>query len=295
MKYLVSVGEGLGNVIETLPLIKALKYNKLEFDILNLSHIPTENVEWIFKEYATVIKGEPRVDQYAYRIELATTKFCPKFFNRTKIPLINNLNNQFIYSTITNEIEVYLSILNELNFEDAEMPYDVELPKTEEEEQFDFILMNGCAGRSQLEFKRKKYPHMAELGNLLISKKYKVASIGIGDEYAGGENKTGMSICKTAGYLRSCKFLITNDTGFAHLAAALKINGVILYTATNMIKNYHPVFHKTLKPVTADIPCQPCQYRKTWNLCSPKTYNKWECQNIPFSKILKEIKNADIF
>lgn len=294
MKTLLCVGEGLGNVIETLPLANVLRYNNIDFDVLNLSNVENKSVEWIYKNYANVVKTL-NTSLYDNRIELATTKGNLRTSDRIEIPLLNDPIEQNIYKPDVNEIEVYLKIAHSLGLSFPKLVYDIDLPKCFEVEHFDFVIHNGCSLQNTSEWQRKKYPHMNELITYLEKKGYTVASIGASAEYCGGHRATGLDLPSSAAYINGCKFFISNDTGTYHLAAGMQKQGIVLFTATSTIKNYHPAFHRTLEVVTTEIGCQPCQYTEAWHKCGQTTYNNWECRNIPVEKIIEVIKNAKVF
>lgn len=294
MKVLLCVGEGMGNCIQVLPLVKVLRYNNIDVDIYNLSNCSHEVISWIFKEYAPVVKLYNK-DEYEGRIELATTKGVLHHAERLDLKVINDMQKQFIYSPYTNEVEVYLSVAADLGLKLPIDLFDVHLPDVEESECFDFVIHNGCTLLNTKHWDRKKYSQMGELIQTLSDKGYTVASIGASEEYCGGKNRTKLPIQHSASLIRNSKFFISNDTGTFHLAAVLKQPGLVLFTATSSVKNYHPTLHKSIKIVSAGLDCQPCQYKESWGRCTSSAYNKFACRDIPIDIIIKEIKNADIF
>jgi len=295
MKLLLSVGEGLGNVTQVLPLANVLKYNEIPFDVLNLSNCKTEVISWLFSNYANVIGN---LDHYNYdgRVELATTKGVLRTSDRLDIPLINDVKKQHIYRTDMSEVEVYLIVARDLGLTFPETTYDVSLPQTKETETFDFVVHNGCILTNKVYWERKKYIHMKELVERLIDGGYTVACIGAPEEYCGaGVNKTGLKIEDSAALMNNCKFYISNETGTYQIASAFKTPGIVLYTATTPVKGHHPKFNGTFKVVTAGLDCQPCAYTDAWDKCTKSTHNLWNCRDIPVDKVIEEIKNADIF
>jgi len=294
MKLILVVAEGLGNVIQVLPLVNTLKHNNVDFDILNLSNCDHETVSWIFKGYAKVVRNTTE-EHYGGRIEIATSKGVLSHSERLDIPILNDANKQIIYRPDTNEVETYLSIAKDLGYTLPKNPFDVTFSNIEEAEEFDFVIHNGCSLFNKAVWERKKYPHIEGLIDRLTEGGYSVASIGASEEFCGGANKTALSIKDSASLIASSKFYISNDTGTYHLAAAMKQPGIVLFTATSTIKNYHPTFHRSMKIVTAEVDCQPCQYKEAWAKCTKSDYNSWKCRDIPIDKIIKEIQNADIF
>lgn len=296
MRLVLCVGEGLGNIVQVLPLANILKYNKIDFEILNLSQQSNETVSWLFSIYAPVIsKFDADNPEYIGRIELATTKFNPKYSDRIKIPVVNDLSKQNIYRPDINEIEVYLQAAKDLGLLFPKDPYDVSLPgilKTTT--NYDVVIHNGSSLQNTTEWQRKKYPYMKELAAVLHNLGLKVASIGHQSEYSGGEELCGKSIEGSATLINNCGMFISNDTGTYHLAAALKKQSIAIFTATSTIKNYHPAFHRNTRIVTNKVECQPCQYMESWEKCSQTSYNMFKCREIPIAIILKELRYAEI-
>ena len=292
MRILLCVGEGLGNIIETLPLAKTLHYNEIPFDVLNLGNIPTDTAKWLFEAYAPVTTDLSK--GYTGRIELATSKGNLKNSERIDIPLINDADKQDIYKPNVNEIEVYLSVAEDLGLKLPEDVYDVDLSCYDMDKGYDVVVHNGCSLQNPSEWQRKKYPGMEELVAYLEGHGLRVASIGASAEYSGGVKETGLDLRSSASIIKNSKLFISNDTGTYHLAAAMKKQGIVLFTATSTIKNYHPTFHRTIKVVTAGVECQPCQFHDTWNKCSASTYNNWKCRDIPVSTVVKEIENVQV-
>lgn len=287
---LVAVGEGLGNVIQTLPLIKALS-KMYKIHVVNVSYVPTKDVEYLIKEYAILAKENVN---YIGRIELATTKGSLVCDWRLKFPILNDINKQFIYTKDRNEIEVYLQAASDIIDKIDNSIYNIKI-STHETKAYDIIFHNGCSTTNPTEWSRKKYPHMKVLIEELIKKGYSIANIGTIGEYLVGEDRTGISLKETASLIKNCKCYLGNDSGPSHLAALLKTKGVLIYTATCTHKNYNKNFHGSLEVVRQSLPCQSCQYTRNWNKCSRTTYNKFECQNldpnIPLRRVLDVLQS----
>ncbi len=294
MNLLVCVGEGLGNVIQTLPMINLLRINGISFDILNLSSCSYEDISFIFNEYANVVKTVDPI-KYDHILELPTTYGNLRNINRKDIPGVVDPRQYKLYHRYVNEVELYIAMVTDnLGISFYPECFNVSLPETTQKETFDFVVHNGCSLVNPHQWKRKKYPHMVEVTNLLLKKNKKVGTIGTEHEYENENttNCTGKSLEETTKIIRSGKVFISNDTGTYHLAAALQKKGLVIFTATSVLKNYHHKFHKTIKVVSRNEACQPCQYTDMWEKCTPVKFNKWACQNVLPETILKEIYNA---
>lgn len=65
------------------------------------------------------------------------------------------------------------------------------------------------------------------------------------------------SLLETIGVLGTCDLAISNDSGLAHAAAALKVPTLVVFGPTQVAKN----LPAGATAVYLDLPCQPCQYR----------------------------------
>jgi ADP-heptose:LPS heptosyltransferase len=104
--------------------------------------------------------------------------------------------------------------------------------------------------------------------------------------YPGPINACGLSndIKDTAALLSKAVLLVGNDGGLQHVAAAVGIPTVTIFTFTNPIKNrpYASNAHLVMEPCPERIQCQHGQ----WNKCGPKG-----CLNLPVEKVVQKIKD----
>lgn len=293
MKILLSVGEGLGNTIQVLPLLKGLTKAGLDVTILNLSYVGNKDLEWLYKRYATIYDHKSPYSDFDGHIELATTKGNLRDSDRWELPLLNNIDKQYIYSQDVNEVNVYLEVLKDFNIEITDDLFDIKIGplNKQKNKKFTFCLHNGCSRVNPKQWERKKYIHMEELAQKLqlIGN---VTSVGAKDEYCGGENNTGLSLKDTASVIASSEFFISNDTGTYHLASAMKKQGIVIFTATSVYKNKHDKFHDSMTVFSKCMDCQPCQYTDNWKYCSDMSFNKLACRDIDPEEIIKVVKRC---
>ena len=79
-------------------------------------------------------------------------------------------------------------------------------------------------------------------------------------------------IQETAGLLKKCDIFIGNDSGPAHLAAALRVPMYVLFGPTRISKNQPR--GSRVNVITKNIHCSPCQYTKRWDECKD-----WQCMS----------------
>ncbi len=139
-------------------------------------------------------------------------------------------------------------------------------------------------------WERKSWPHYQTLARELMARGVAVALLGGEDEAArfrpeewpdGVIDLQGHhTLAETAAILSRCCAVVANDSGPAHMAAALGVPTYVLFGATRRSKN-RPLGPR-VHPITADVPCRPCQYTPSWSDCSD-----WQCmQEISSERVL---------
>lgn len=93
------------------------------------------------------------------------------------------------------------------------------------------------------------------------------------------------TIPELAYILKHCDLFIGNDSGPAHIAAAMGTRTIVLFGPTKVRKN-RPL-GKNVSILTANLPCSPCQYTPAWDKCTD-----WKCMDaISVSDVIAEIEN----
>lgn len=67
---------------------------------------------------------------------------------------------------------------------------------------------------------------------------------------------------ETAGLLKRCKVLITNDTGIMHISAAVKTPVVAIFGPTVKEFGYYP-YRVPNRVISKELPCKPCTTKGT--------------------------------
>jgi len=65
--------------------------------------------------------------------------------------------------------------------------------------------------------------------------------------------------------MRRCRAVVANDSGPAHMAAAVGVPTLVLFGATRRTKN-RPL-GRSVHVIEAGRACSPCQYTPAWNTC----------------------------
>ena len=298
MKLLWIISQGIGNVAETIPAYLNLK-NKLGEENIDVRYMP---------QYGT--DSMEKASFYPARVEMITPDIVGYYFKQMKskkrkmydyvikVPYVEDPTGSYVPEVLDNmrekdsEVQRNLRICDFFGAE-KEMLKEHRIGKKykiEKSEKKEVVLHNG--GLTAGTWKKKKYPQFKELAKRLVAEGYRVMSIGSSDEYIEGtKNHTGVCIDKTMSILEKADFYIGTDTGTAHLAGLLGIQGLMLFTVTDEKKNWDADFHKSLKPVfIEDLECRPCQRGYHWVFTRNCEQEPAPCQFISVDKIIEESK-----
>ncbi|NOY53535.1 MAG: glycosyltransferase [Deltaproteobacteria bacterium] len=153
----------------------------------------------------------------------------------------------------------------------------------------DTYLSNGA-------WNRKSWPHYRPLAAELIRQGFSVALFGGKDEadrFRPEEWPEGIidlqgkyTVAESAQLMKACSIIVVNDSGPAHMAAAVGARTVTLFGATRIDKNRPLGPH--VKVMTGNLTCSPCQYTPAWQKC-----HDWKCmESITTEQILHVIKET---
>jgi len=156
------------------------------------------------------------------------------------------------------------------------------------------IICNG--GTNSLTWTRKKYARYNELVDMLLATGHKVACVGMDDEFLPDTiDYTELSLLETMDLIANCKLFIGNDSGLYHFASVIGKRNVAIFTATSVVKNWHPIFHKSSTIIKGFelAGCREACQEDTWNL-SPQwgLCKDWKCGEFDPVHIMKAVKGA---
>jgi len=274
-KLLFCTGEGLGNVTQTIPVIRTLK------EVLNVSvdfwHVfgnfrLDKFIPYVDSWYKS---GEINTAQFAQYTGLVATHWVGKYINNIPLRVLAIANP---LSFDRSEVDTYMDIARQLGVEEDSIVWHGNALYDNVDININIVLHNGYNPYGSANWSVKSYPYYKELAKLLIKDGFKVASIGAKHEYIDGTiNLTGKPLLTTLGIIKKTKLFISNDTGTYHCANALEVPNIAIFTATSITKNYDRRFHKYSTLIyREDLDCRPCQPQRRWN----KDCKKWECRDI---------------
>lgn len=159
-------------------------------------------------------------------------------------------------------------------------------------EGFDVVFANGYnKTRNTTDWEAKTYPWWPEVVNGLPG--LKMATVGTtGEHIPGTEDRTGIGLFKTFGLIQRARLFVSNDTGLYHVAAALGIPAIALFTFTDQVKNHDPIFHRSARILARGLACQPCQLREPQYWLKNKAACQWACRDFPPFDVITAIREA---
>jgi hypothetical protein len=161
-------------------------------------------------------------------------------------------------------------------------------------EGFDVVFANGYnKTRNLTDWEAKTYPHMEHVAAVLLSLGFKVATVGTpGEHIPGTVDRTGVGLFKTFGLIQRARLFVSNDTGLYHVAAALGIPALALFTFTDTAKNYDRIFHRSARILSRGLACQPCQLKGAQYWIQNRPQCQWACRDIPPPEVIDAIREA---
>jgi ADP-heptose:LPS heptosyltransferase len=285
-RILFLTGEGIGNVIQTIPTIRTitdvLGY-KVDFvHLFGSFKIPEELIPYVSNFYA----GESisSIDTSKYDGKVATI-WAQNHVNHplfANLPLLNKIKPLRMDRS---EVDIYMDIARDLGAAEEEIFWHGNCNYRQLIEYYPVVIHNGYNPHGSAGWEIKSYEQYAEVAALLKSTGLDVCSVGAPHEYIDGTfNLTGIELMTVLGVMHNCDIFIGNDSGLYHCANALEKNNLVVFTATSIEKNYDVRFHKYSKLLFRDdLECRPCQDKRGWKDC--KT---WECKELNPEKVFIE-------
>lgn len=282
-RILFVTGEGIGNVIQTIPTIRTIK-EVISYEV-DFWHA--------FGSFPIQENIIPYIDNWFCGAGIRNAPFgsyegvVSTFWTRDYIkPIIDSgirlMNNITPLSMDRSEVDIYLDIARDLGVEEINIIWDgscsYERCVENITSKIDIILHDGYNPYGSANWKIKSYPYYKEVVSILNGYDITVASVGSNKEYIEGTvDFTGLPLLKTFGCLREASLFVGNDSGLYHVANALNVPNVVVFTATSVAKNYDPRFHRHSTIFgREDLTCRPCQSERRW----AKDCTSWECREI---------------
>ncbi|MCR0985556.1 glycosyltransferase family protein [Roseomonas populi] len=275
-RILVAVGAGLGNIVQTSPLIRRLaEHYGRPVDVV---------VKEDFKGCSVLVAGAPWVNMVfpldrnvvrrEYDLVYVTHSFgdiIPSFNANTVIAA----RRHFVFQMTKDMHEA------EFNLFCAEKLLGVPFEKADAAKYFvadahRATIPNGLIGIhsggkggewEEGSWLNKRWPYYKDLVKALQVQGYKVASFGVGSEYVEGTiDLTGTPLMESVRNIAACSYFIGNDSGLMHIADGLGVPLTTIFGPTSVVKN------GPLAPTSSVIElkkdCAPCQFDERFATCT---------------------------
>jgi ADP-heptose:LPS heptosyltransferase len=157
-----------------------------------------------------------------------------------------------------------------------------------EGQSFDFLwdigIVPGCKPGD--EWSRKTWPGMSSIASVFREQDLSVAAFGLREDFekvpALLKYHVGpYPLERMPEHLRRCRVIVGTDSGIVHLASSLGVPCVVIYTATSPIKGDPVGDPATIRKISLNIPCSPCQSTPRWKECT-----NWICRQIPVADVV---------
>jgi tetratricopeptide (TPR) repeat protein/ADP-heptose:LPS heptosyltransferase/glycosyltransferase involved in cell wall biosynthesis len=275
-RILVAVGAGLGNIVQTSPLIRRLaEHYGRPVDVV---------VKEDFKGCSVLVAGSPYVNmvfpldrnvvQREYDMVYVTHSFgdiIPAFNSNTIVAA----RRHFVFQMTKDihEAEFNLFCARELlgvpyEKADAAKYFVANASRSRLPNGIIGIHSGGKGGEWEAgSWLNKRWPYYKDLVKALQARGYKVASFGVQSEYVEGTiDLTGTPLIESVRNIAQCSYFIGNDSGLMHIADGLGVPLTTIFGPTSVVKN------GPLAPTSSVIElkkdCAPCQFDERFATCT---------------------------
>jgi ADP-heptose:LPS heptosyltransferase len=297
-RVLLGMTQGVGNVIETTPLIRALVSMGLEVDIIT-DHIirGAEHCLMGMKGVELLTEAMVADKRRIYLIGLQTFWPYPNLEKYvSQLRFVGNLQEVWKDKIPAHEVEFNMSLAYSLNYKGSTPSLYCNYKKNETV-KFDadrtYIGINLCRKYSHqfLANRQLQNPEVVaeELDNqgyvpVLLGPVGCLGSEGISIYPLSTIDATGKDLMETAGIIKDLDCMISEDGGIGHMTAAMKTPLVSIFGPTSHTKN-RPYTEKCIM-ITSDLECSPCQYTERQNQCFKNI-----CMDIDASFVVQQVTN----
>lgn len=282
-RILFCTGEGIGNVVQTIPVIRTLRevmgYRVDMWHAFGSFKVP-KIIPYVDNWFISGKINNLKKKQY---VGLVSTFWTRQYISR--VPL-RNLTKITPLSMFRSEVDTYMDIARYLKVPDEKILWYGNCVHKKVKPKYDVVLHNGYNPNGAANWKIKGYPQFAKVAKLLSKAGVKVCSVGAKSEHlAHTANMTDKPLLESLGVIKNAKLFVGTDSGLYHCANALGVPNIVIFTATSIAKNYDSRFHKFSTIIGRDdLECRPCQAGRKWKRCKD-----WKCQQIPPAKVFQAV------
>jgi hypothetical protein len=275
---LLGATQGIGNLILTTPLIRALTSMDLTVHLLNYGF--NNGAEKVLEDMMNVeIVTKEKAEQTTYLLGLQTVWphiDVEKYVSQVR--LCGNIQDVWKDGLPAHEVELNMSLAYSLKYQ-GEVPElyckwnKVRNPAYKHKGDLKFVGIHVCTRYNHQFYANRALHEPIEIAKELEKQGYKPVVFGL--EGAEGNKDdwpvttcfmTGMELADTAGAIREMDCMINEDSGIMHVTAAMDVKQVAIFGPTSQVKN-RP-WSKKAVVLSKSLDCQPCQYGPMASTCT---------------------------
>lgn len=301
-KLLVCIGEGIGNIIETLPLLVTLRDSggyDVEVLVTNSNFSVNENIFPNFKVWFPPTIKDLQPSDYHGKIMTVWADVHAKDHDIVEkklnnISTLNNMGRQHMRLD-TSEVRTYLNAAEDLGISSDDFLYDTSNDLGEDKhfglkyDGYDVVIADGYNYKNtEDKWWVKSYPFYQNIASLLVSDGLKVASVGSEqrEHVRNTRDFTGLKLTESLALIRRANCVLCNDSAMYHAAAAFGVPCVVIFTFTSVEKNHDKNFHKTCDIMSRELECRKdCHAQHRWKNCP----NNLICRSIPVKDVYNKV------
>jgi len=261
MNLLVGIGEGIGNILMTTPLIEALGRLGHTIDVIATPNYP-DTLE-LLQGWLRIRKPTLNVDDLdlkSYDKIILTPWFgMAQLF--LQLPNIIAIPNRIL--EVKSEVEANMDVARSLGYVGETPPYHSEYNQNRDFSMYRNFVGFHNGANPRWPFKRWPYfPQLAEkFTNVILVGSLQDKQDGFPDHVLDFQGL--LPLTDTASLLKELKFFVTNDSGMMHLAHAMGTKTYAIFGPTSPGKN----LPNGVILISQKRLCQPCQHSANWGNC----------------------------
>ncbi len=293
---LLGISQGIGNVILTTPLIKALVSMNLKVDIIT-DGIIRDAEQCIEGMEGVTLLTEEEVDKSKKIYLLGLQTFWPypgieKYVSQLRFT--GNMHAIWTDDIPAHEVEINMSLAYSLKYA-KDIPslycnYTEMSFRRDSQEDKKLVGIHLCRSYNHQFFANRQLKNPIQIAEALITEGFIPVLMGRegciyeGDIYPKGViDATGEGLKETAGIIRELDCVINEDSGIMHMTAAMDIPQVSIFGPTSWIKNR--AWSEKCVQITSGLDCSPCQYTERQNNCFKNI-----CMDIDPGFVVQQVK-----
>lgn len=269
-RFLMVIGAGLGNVVQSTPAIRAVAEtvgHPIDVFITNANAAPLIGRSHVVNMALTDRSMLERRHYHHTFVASSAGRFVPPVstdalvtqrprFEMTKAG--EWMHESAFYTLGLTDLLPDFRMSNRQRSNYFISDYEYEMPKSG--------VVGICSGKRPGIWERRGWGHFEDLADRIRQLGYETWSFGSKEEYVPGTlDKTGTGLRQNVSDMLMCEFFVATDGGIYHMAEALGIPTLVLFGPTSVIKN-GPNARTTRVAHTLE-PCSPCQWKIDFHRC----------------------------